>query len=67
MELRQPKVVLKVSQIPDWGRRAIRLSLALTFFTTIAITLWPVPGTVGDTSTPTPALVHMQSCAAATL
>jgi hypothetical protein len=44
--MRQPKVVLKVSQVPDWGRRAIRLSLALIFFTTIAITLWPVPGTV---------------------
>jgi hypothetical protein len=38
------KLVIKVSQVPDWGRRAIRLSLALTFFTTIAIWLWPVPG-----------------------
>lgn len=42
--IRQPQLVLKVSQVPDWGRRAIRLSLALTFFTTIAIWLWPVPG-----------------------
>jgi hypothetical protein len=44
LQLRQPKLVLKVSQVPDWGRRAIRLSLALVFFTTIATTLWPVPG-----------------------
>lgn len=44
--LRQPKLVLKVSQVPDWGRRAIRLSLALAFFTSIASTLWIVPGRV---------------------
>jgi hypothetical protein len=35
--------ILRVSLVPDWARRALRLSLALAFFTSIAIWLWPVP------------------------
>eukprot|EP00879_Flechtneria_rotunda_P009260 GHRR01009694.1.p2 GENE.GHRR01009694.1~~GHRR01009694.1.p2 ORF type:complete len:104 (+),score=26.50 GHRR01009694.1:313-624(+) len=31
------------SQVPDWGRRAIRLALALVFFTSLGLTLWAVP------------------------
>jgi hypothetical protein len=37
-------VLLKVSQVPDWERRAIRLSLGLVFFTSLGLTLWAVPG-----------------------
>jgi hypothetical protein len=37
-------LLLKVSQVPDWERRAIRLSLGLVFFTTFGLTLWAVPG-----------------------
>eukprot|EP00882_Tetradesmus_deserticola_P032897 GHRQ01037538.1.p1 GENE.GHRQ01037538.1~~GHRQ01037538.1.p1 ORF type:complete len:154 (+),score=48.84 GHRQ01037538.1:1272-1733(+) len=36
-------ILLKVSQVPDWERRAIRLSLGLVFFTTLGLTLWAVP------------------------
>jgi hypothetical protein len=38
------RVLLKVSQVPDWERRAIRLSLGLVFFTSLGLTLWAVPG-----------------------
>lgn len=41
---RRQQLLLKVSRVPDWGRRAIRLSLALIFFTTLGLTLWLVPG-----------------------
>lgn len=37
-------IILKVSQVPDWGRRAIRLALSLIFFTYLGHTLWLVPG-----------------------
>ncbi|KAF6265087.1 hypothetical protein COO60DRAFT_1114641 [Scenedesmus sp. NREL 46B-D3] len=36
-------VLLKVSQVPDWERSAIRLSLGLVFFTSLGLTLWAVP------------------------
>ncbi|KAF8062102.1 hypothetical protein HT031_004362 [Scenedesmus sp. PABB004] len=36
-------MIVKVSQVPDWERRAMRLSLGLAFFTSLSLTLWLVP------------------------
>ncbi|GFH33705.1 uncharacterized protein HaLaN_33113, partial [Haematococcus lacustris] len=39
-----PEFRLRISSIPDWLRRGIRLFIALLFFGTIGYELWTPPG-----------------------